>query len=801
MFEQSLMQQRTAAMLQNVPMTDEMMTAAQQQQQQQMQQQLQHQQQQSFTDYNDFVESVNLASTASDLQQLQQQCQQDVNMDYTSASSATGGCAGMIGGSVSMPSYSTVSGLDQSGGLVYLDADGSYAAMKDSRTLLQEQTNVCKVRPQLQASSSPPTMAQLRGISGMHNLSANTAQLMFAAAGGQNYQYALNASQLLAQDSSGMGLQYGGQAAAPAYGYNISQPATPQATAMLAPLAQNSLFLQGAALPAALQQADLYSAGASTLQAYRSPFGPPPPAQPNTIMVSSSTSSLMSAAIKPPGQHLYLASSGSQKSSQLPTAVQYGQLISGTTLHQAAAQSQLCYQYEAAGQPALATSPVQSEPILAAAAQSSQIIGSQLVQQRATVQTLQPPTNYYSQTPLQQTGFYQAQQAASGLQGSYQQLTAQPYSLSTFGLQAPTINVPVQPIHSQLKLSAPPFKPASQQLKNLTSSASSYTPLTSAGQPSYIQQAAAAVPIYGNLLQQQQLGSTGDGGSMAGTGSNLPYQYYSQQQQAAAASQQATHVQRYYSSQTPQQHLQEQFNLQQLQQQQQQQQQQGQSYQGSQGHQTYQGRNLLTAASTIATTTASSMHSSASAGANAGWQMASASTSSRGVGSATPQGPSVSGGGGVGSGSNLSQYQQQQHSFSADASKSAPGPGAPSKSAPPQIGLQQSAGPTGGSGSSLSGTSHHYMLGSGSGSSASSSNLQHGQGSSASLKELQAAERRKALQQVQSFLNPQNKPPAKSAATISGGSTTAVAASGAKSDEVSSSSGKSSDSRKLKDDK
>jgi hypothetical protein len=113
MFEQSLMQQRTAAMLQNVPMTDEMMTAAQQQQQQQMQQQLQHQQQQSFTDYNDFVESVNLASTASDLQQLQQQCQQDVNMDYTSASSATGGCAGMIGGSVSMPSYSTVSGLDQ----------------------------------------------------------------------------------------------------------------------------------------------------------------------------------------------------------------------------------------------------------------------------------------------------------------------------------------------------------------------------------------------------------------------------------------------------------------------------------------------------------------------------------------------------------------------------------------------------------------------------------------------------------------------------------------------------------------
>ena len=33
------------------------------------------------------------------------------------------------------------------------------------------------------------------------------------------------------------------------------------------------------------------------------------------------------------------------------------------------------------------------------------------------------------------------------------------------------------------------------------------------------------------------------------------------------------------------------------------------------------------------------------------------------------------------------------------------------------------------------------------------------------LRELQAQERRKALQQVQSFLNPQNKPPAKSASS------------------------------------
>jgi len=34
----------------------------------------------------------------------------------------------------------------------------------------------------------------------------------------------------------------------------------------------------------------------------------------------------------------------------------------------------------------------------------------------AQLQALQPPTNYYQQTPLQQTGFYQAQQTGSALQ-------------------------------------------------------------------------------------------------------------------------------------------------------------------------------------------------------------------------------------------------------------------------------------------------------------------------------------------------------------------------------------------------
>jgi len=74
--------------------------------------------------------------------------------------------------------------------------------------------------------------------------------------------------------------------------------------------------------------------------------------------------------------------SGSQKSSHMPSTVQYGQLMGNSALQQAA-QSQLCYQYDATAQPALATSPVQSDTLIAA--QSSQIIGSQLVQQRSVI--------------------------------------------------------------------------------------------------------------------------------------------------------------------------------------------------------------------------------------------------------------------------------------------------------------------------------------------------------------------------------------------------------------------------------
>ncbi len=72
-----------------------------------------------------------------------------------------------------------------------------------------------------------------------------------------------------------------------------------QAAPAQAPLAQAftqpSLFLQTAPVPAAAQS-DMYGS-ANQMPTFRSQYGQ---SQQNTIMVSSATSSLMSAAIKPP---------------------------------------------------------------------------------------------------------------------------------------------------------------------------------------------------------------------------------------------------------------------------------------------------------------------------------------------------------------------------------------------------------------------------------------------------------------------------------------------------------------------
>lgn len=103
-----------------------------------------------------------------------------------------------------------------------------------------------------------------------------------------------------------------------------------------------------------------------------------------------------------------------QKSNSLP--LQYGQIVNSGSL-----PSQMFVQYDA-GQPMNASQPTQAPAPAAAAAvaqnmNTSRIIGSQMVApQRAAAQHSQ--SSFYSQ-PLAQTGFYQAQQAASSIPVSF----------------------------------------------------------------------------------------------------------------------------------------------------------------------------------------------------------------------------------------------------------------------------------------------------------------------------------------------------------------------------------------------
>jgi len=114
---------------------------------------------------------------------------------------------------------------------------------------------------------------------------------------------------------------------------------------------------------------------------------------------------------------------------------------------------------------------------------NSQIIGSQLMPQRQQVQQVQGQSSFYSQQPqnLQQTGFYQAQQSANpSLTNPMQQVTAPTqYNMQGFGAQPQGLNLPIQtvlPGQSQLNKSAPPFKPAAQQLPASSPAASSQDP-------------------------------------------------------------------------------------------------------------------------------------------------------------------------------------------------------------------------------------------------------------------------------------------------------------------------------------
>ncbi|XP_013402281.1 protein PRRC2C-like isoform X2 [Lingula anatina] len=327
-----------------------------------------------------------------------------------------------------------------------------------------EAPNVCKVRPQqLQPTSDSPNIGALVDVSG--NIPSPPVIITVS-----QYQPFQLGTQLVTDT------RYSQQS----YGFSFSQPPQPQPQAQAA-FSQPSLFIGSAPPPA---QSDLlqnypYSRqpyGQSQQQPYgqtqqpygqnqqpygqsqqtfgqsQQAFGQNQPAfgqsqqgfgqaqqqygqsQQNTIMVSSATTSLMSATIKPPSQNAF----GNLPKNNSFNSLQFGQPLSNS-------QSQLFVQYEPAvlggSQMLGGTQP----PTQNMNQNSSQIIGSHTVQQRQTVQNLQavqpPQTSFYSQhhnqTPLSQTGFYQAQQSSSNLQqGPIQQVTAPTqYSVQGFGTQ------------------------------------------------------------------------------------------------------------------------------------------------------------------------------------------------------------------------------------------------------------------------------------------------------------------------------------------------------------------------------
>lgn len=186
------------------------------------------------------------------------------------------------------------------------------------------------------------------------------------------------------------------------YGYSLSGQGgqAPIAQAFTQP----SLFLQ----PGPSQQNELYSSNP-----YRSQFGQ---SQQSAIMPSTSSSHL-SSTIKQmpsqmPSQNQFIGiQSGLQSSSgknNLP--LQYGQLVNSTSLPPSGG---VFVQYD--------PQPVNNQNTV----NSSQIIGSHLVQQRAAVQ---PQSSFYSQPTgapqsLGQAGFFQ--QGTSNLQVCWYRVSQQ----------------------------------------------------------------------------------------------------------------------------------------------------------------------------------------------------------------------------------------------------------------------------------------------------------------------------------------------------------------------------------------
>ncbi|XP_074655932.1 uncharacterized protein LOC141909383 isoform X2 [Tubulanus polymorphus] len=333
-----------------------------------------------------------------------------------------------------------------------------------------EQSNVCKVKPQLQqqqqqllhqsmSNSSSMNAGSLGGsITGsssqqslnMLNLSSNSMSSLSAVSSPP--ANIMQASQALYQPAS---FQIGGssQVVPPdrqyqsqshtysAYSLNQQQPPAAAQVSQTSFNNQPSLFVQQdlyGSTPAAPQIQNPYSS-----QRYLQN-------QPNTIMVSSTTSSLMSATIKQPNNQGsfpdYTGMTGATQKTGPSNSMHFGSTIGNASIQ----PNQLFLQFDP--NQMLGTSQLLGTGQTGQAQNNQpQVIGSHLVQQPRQVQNVQTiqGSSYFSQPqqPLQQTGFYQ--QTASGLQTGMQQVTS-PTQFSVQGFnQGHNIGIPIQPPTSQ----------------------------------------------------------------------------------------------------------------------------------------------------------------------------------------------------------------------------------------------------------------------------------------------------------------------------------------------------------------
>ncbi|XP_025111993.1 protein PRRC2A-like isoform X2 [Pomacea canaliculata] len=293
-----------------------------------------------------------------------------------------------------------------------------------------EHSNVCKVRPQQLHPSASDNSLSSGGMAGslMSAMPAVPSPPIVMQA--QPFQSYLT-SQILTQEA---------RFAQPSYGFSLSQQAQPQP-----PLAQQSLSQSSLFLPA---QQDLFAPFQSSHGPRPGPSGPAqqpglptPQHQPfaqqnnlNTVMVSSTNSSLMTASLKGPNHNS--AAFNSVAKNLGPNQLPFNQSLSSTSLP----LSQI-FLYPDPSQ-LFGTNQLLSTGQSSQSLSASQILPSQLVQQsRSGVQNVpavQQPSPFYQQQqqqqPLTQTGYFPSQQPSSALQGGTPQFSVQSFSTQPHGL-------------------------------------------------------------------------------------------------------------------------------------------------------------------------------------------------------------------------------------------------------------------------------------------------------------------------------------------------------------------------------